>query len=237
MSSNLKIGLLGSNGKMGKQVSDLLHSEFSKKARIVAQVDMGDSIKSLQEADVVIDFSTPQGVVSFVKAMQKPYPALVTGTTGWKDSEKKLLQDYAKKAPVVMAANFSIGVLTLYEILKTAGPLLKKLGYAPAIVEGHHRHKKDKPSGTALTLQRVLESQGFDDLEVHSIRAGEIIGDHEITFYGPAEQIRISHHAQNRSLFARGAVDAAFWVCEKRKKQPQLKGVISVGQFFAQKYL
>jgi 4-hydroxy-tetrahydrodipicolinate reductase len=217
---------------MGKVVQTLLNDQGLKLTGMIGQ---GGDFESLQSSDVVIDFSLPAGVLSFIERFgetEKP-PALVVASTGWKLEERKLLEAYSKKAPLLISANFSMGVLALMEILRTASPLLEKLGYSPVIRETHHIHKKDAPSGTALSLQRVISPAGPGNVQTLSVRAGEIVGDHEVTFYGPADHLTFGHFAQDRTLFARGAIEAAHWLATKRSAG--VTGIVSMEAFFRER--
>jgi 4-hydroxy-tetrahydrodipicolinate reductase len=228
---NPTIGLLG-RGRMGKAVQALLSERGIK---LVGPIGQGGDFDSLGACDVVIDFALPAGVLTLIEKMDvtKKSPALVVASTGWKLEERKLLEAYSKKTPLLVSSNFSMGVLALMEILKTAAPLLEKLGYNPVITETHHTHKKDSPSGTALSLQRVIAPAGPGNVQTHSIRAGEIIGDHEVSFYGPADHLTFGHFAQDRSVFARGAIEAALWLATKRAAG--VTGIASMEAFFRER--
>lgn len=229
------IGLLGSQGRMGTRVSHLLDGEFAKVARLTAHANQGDPLEDLLKTDVVIDFSSPSGMATLARKAMKvggPLPAFVVGSTGWKPEEHEALEVLATQAPVLVSFNFSTGILLLAEILKTASPLFSKLGYTPVIVETHHCHKKDSPSGTALLLQRSIQENSSQPIQTHSIRAGEIIGDHAVNYYGPADTITLSHHAMDRTIFARGAIDVALWLAKKYRGDRGLKGFIEIESFF-----
>jgi 4-hydroxy-tetrahydrodipicolinate reductase len=228
------IGLLG-RGRMGKVVESLLKTDYASRVKVSAVVGKDGAMDSLSPSSVVIDFSLPEAVTSFVSAYRsKPNPpALIVASTGWKLDQRKELEAYAALAPVLISSNFSLGVLALMDILKKASPMLEKLGYTPVISETHHRHKKDSPSGTALSLQRVISPAGPGNVQTHSVRAGEIIGDHEVTFYGSADQLTFGHFAQDRSIFARGAIEAALWLAEKRAAGA--KGILSIDTFFSER--
>jgi 4-hydroxy-tetrahydrodipicolinate reductase len=232
----VKIGVLGAKGKMGSLVCSLITSDYSKKAILQVSSDKGDNVDSLIESDVVIDFSEPTAVVNFVKKAQAKtrVPALVVGSTGWRIDERKILEEYVKRAPVIMSSNFSTAVWALTETLKNAAPLFEKLGYQAVIVETHHIHKKDSPSGTALSLQRAIAPAGPGNIPTHSIRAGEVIGDHEVTFYGVADKIKFAHYAVDRTVFARGAVDTAIWLVEKKNRPviSERKALIGMDLYF-----
>jgi len=105
-------------------------------------------------------------------------------------------------------------VAVLVRILEAAAPLLAELGYTPVLVEAHHRHKKDAPSGTALNLRQAMHP--FADVQTHAIRAGETTGRHEVTFYGERDRIVAGHEALDRDLFATGAIEAALWLHAQR---------------------
>ncbi len=206
-----KISVIGQNGRMGKWVTDLMSSEF------LAQTELVDQNQRLQ-ADAVIDFAAPQGVIDHIEsALQLEHqPALIVGSTGWTAAQFRIVEEYAKVAPVLVASNFSFGVFSFLEILKTHAPLLFKMGYRVSIYEAHHVHKKDAPSGTALTIQKVLANLTDQEIKIDSLREGEIIGDHKVIFDGPGDQITLDHHAKDRSIFARGAIEAALWLAKKR---------------------
>lgn len=241
MSVKIKVGLLGASGRMGQYVSRLIQTEFFGEAVLSASASQGDSLNALLQSDAVIDFSSVKGMRELAKVAHqaakadRSLPVFVVGSTGWKPDEKKELKALAEYTPIVMASNFSTGVLALLEILKQAGPLLAKLNYTPVLLETHHRHKKDAPSGTALTLHRSIAPHFPGTASIHSVRAGEVIGDHEITFYGPADRITLGHFAQDRTIFARGAVEVALWLAHKRNKSKNLCGMIPLEAYFKER--
>src|SRR5262249_26475331 len=153
--------------------------EFKEQATLAASADQGDPLAPILATDVIIDFSSPAGVVALVAAAQASgssdpgeLPALVIGSTGWKIDDRSQWEKPAASVPIMMSSNFPTGVLALLEILRQASPLLEKLGYLPVIVETHHRHKKDSPSGTALSIQRTVSPAGPGNVQTHSVRAG-----------------------------------------------------------------
>jgi 4-hydroxy-tetrahydrodipicolinate reductase len=227
----IQIGVLGAQGRMGKLVCSLIQGEFSAKAGLKTQADRGANLDGLLDCDAVVDFSQPEAMLELAELALKRgprLPAFVVGSTGWKPEQRARLEALAGKTPVLMSSNFSIGVLALLEILRSAAPLLEKLGYTPSIVETHHKHKKDAPSGTAISLQRAISPSGPGNVQTHSVRSGEIIGDHEVTFHGSADHITLGHFAQDRSIFARGAIEAALWLAGK----PATGRITSVDSFF-----
>lgn len=224
----IRVGLLGANGRMGGWVTRLMASEFASRAQLIAAAGRNDRLEPLLDADVVIDFSLPEAMGALVElALGRggELPAFVVGSTGWKAPERAALERLAARTPVLAASNFSTGVLALLDILKSASPLLAKLGYAPVVVETHHRHKKDAPSGTAISIQRAISPENPAGVQAHSVRAGEIIGDHEATFYGPGDHLTFGHFAQDRSIFARGAIETALWLSTQRGRTGAILGM------------
>ncbi|MCM2322319.1 MAG: 4-hydroxy-tetrahydrodipicolinate reductase [Oligoflexia bacterium] len=231
----IRIGLLGSKGRMGTQVQRLLAAEYADRATLACAVDADEAPEALLGCDVVIDFSSPRGMAALTRAAlgsSATLPAFAVGSTGWDADGLRALENLAKRAPVLLSSNFSLGVLALTELLRSAAPILSRLGYAPVIVEHHHRHKKDAPSGTALTLSRAIAPDDPSRVQIHAVRAGEVIGDHEVSFYGTSDVITLSHHAQDRSLFARGALEAALWLGRKRSTLTERRTLISMSDFF-----
>ena len=177
------------------------------------------------DADVVVDFSVPEGLVAWMKVQQTPTP-LVTGTTGLDPDQQAERDAWSERAPVVAASNFATGVVVLRSLLQHAAQKLDD--WDLQIVEAHHRHKRDAPSGTALTLAETLQSvrggtildapidgltpQDPAAIGVHSIRSGETTGWHSVWLEGVGERIELSHTATSRSAFSDGALRAARWI-------------------------
>ena len=231
----ITLGLLGSSGRMGRWVTELVNSDYAGKAIVSASVHRGQPLVSLLGTQVVIDFSSPEAMIALAKAaiaQTNNLPAFVIGSTGWTQEQRALIEQLAKLTPVVMSANFSVGVQLLLHILRGAAPGLLALGYQPSLIETHHTHKKDAPSGTALAIVHAVTPAGSPHpLQIHSIRAGEVIGDHEVTFYGAGDQIVIGHHAQDRSIFARGAIDVALWLSTQPAAAQNRSGILGLDAF------
>ena len=228
----IQLGLLGASGRMGQRVKRLLQTEYETRAKLAIAVRTDESVQPLLGTQVVIDFSSPDGMAALAEAAlaaPEDLPAFIVASTGWTPKQRRTIEKLAEFTPIVMASNLSVGIMALHEILKTATPLLKLLGYAPVLVETHHRHKKDAPSGTALSLRNTIQTFGLSEpLQMHSVRAGEVIGDHEVTFYGPSDHLVLGHYAQDRSIFARGAIDVALWLSEKKTLDPKLSGMFGI---------
>lgn len=170
---------------------------------------------SLASVDVVIDFTTPSAAVANAEACIRVRKNFVVGTTGWYDQLPRLRELVASaKTGFLYGSNFSIGVNLFFEISAAAGAALK-YDYSGQIFERHHEQKKDAPSGTAITIQKIVRDAGGQDLEIVSFREGDAVGMHELVFNSSADRIYLCHDAKSRQGFAEGAVRAAEWLVGK----------------------
>jgi 4-hydroxy-tetrahydrodipicolinate reductase len=174
--------------------------------------------EKLRAIDVVIDFTAPSCVVSHIEACVQANKNVVVGTTGWHgelDRVRKLIEHQG--TGLIYAANFSIGVNLFLEVARASAAALRH-DYWGQIFERHHAHKKDAPSGTAITIQHVMrEASGQNEpLEITSFREGDVIGMHEVVLESPADRIYLCHDAKSRQGFADGAVRAAEWIAGKK---------------------
>ncbi len=224
---------------MGRAVQRVATTRYKDKITLAAQVDpeqnAPDSVEKLFECDVVIDFSSSLAMAALATLAlksDKHFPVFVVGSTGWKLDDRRSLEELAKKTPVLMSSNFSIGVLAVMDAIRHLSPVLERLKFDAVIIETHHKTKKDAPSGTAISLQRAISPSGAGNIPVHSIRAGEVIGDHEVYFHGHAEQIVIKHTAHDRGVFAEGAIEVGLWLHEK-KSGPRPGQLLGIETFFA----
>lgn len=171
--------------------------------------------EALATTDVVIDFTTPAAVVANAEACIRAGKNLVVGTTGWYEQLPHLREMVlAAKTGFLYGSNFSIGVNLFFEIAATAGVALN-YDYSGQIFERHHEHKKDAPSGTALTIQKIVREAGGQELEITSFREGDAVGMHEVILNSASDRIYLSHDAKSRHGFAEGAVRAAEWLAGK----------------------
>lgn len=217
----IRAGLLGATGRMGQWAARLAESEFAEQLTITAKPGRKENLQALLACDVVIDFSLPEAMLTLAQQAlatptATPLPAFAIASTGWSLDGRRELEALAARTPVMIASNFSTGVAVLIRALRQASPALMEQGYVPIITERHHVHKKDSPSGTALSLQRAVAPAGPGNVQTLSIRAGEIIGDHEVSFLSAGDEVVFAHYAQDRSIFARGALKAAIWLAAKR---------------------
>jgi 4-hydroxy-tetrahydrodipicolinate reductase len=208
-------------------------------------VSIVDSIEKAPEFDVLIDFTRPEPSLLNLAECVKRNAKVVLGTTGFSDEQKEVISNTAKQIPVVFASNFSVGVNLVFKLLETATKVMGD--YADIeVIEAHHRHKVDAPSGTALSLGEVVANtmgKNLNDIAVKSrdgiigerkagtigfstIRAADIVGEHTVMFADIGERVEITHKASSRMTFANGAVRAARWVNEKEPKLYNMQDVL-----------
>ncbi len=235
--------VVGAGGRMGQRLVAL--AQETDRLSLVGAVDVSThpgqgtevtpgvalSAQFPETADVVIDFSLPEGTDKTLAFCADRKAALVLGTTGLSDSQKAALKSLSSKVPVVQATNMSVGMNTLFA---TVGKIARMLGddYDIEIVEQHHRFKKDAPSGTALSLaESICEDTGRDlgqslvhgregkdalrqkgDIGMHAVRAGDIVGIHSVIYSTQGESITVNHTAHSRDTFVGGALRAAQWL-------------------------
>jgi 4-hydroxy-tetrahydrodipicolinate reductase len=213
MKSRVVVALIGARGRMGQTIIDLAKSD--PKIDIVAQCDIGDVIDAaMKNCEVAIDFSNAGAIDEVCAAALTNKTALVVGTTGHSSEQRQLIEKMAKSLPIVFASNFSVGVNVLFALTRRAAEILPP-EFKPEIVETHHTKKKDAPSGTAKTLGELLKSQLHIEIPIESVREGDVVGEHTVTFVGPSERLELTHRAGSREIFARGALRAAEWVVGK----------------------
>jgi len=223
----IKLGIAGVCGKMGRRIFELasLDKDFEltlaleKKGTPLIGKDMGklkisSSLDGLFLIDVLVDFTLPEATETNLDYVARYKKAFVLGTTGLSEAQVKKVEEISRVVPVVFSPNMAIGVNVLFTMLPQ---IAKRLGpdYSVEIVEAHHKSKKDAPSGTAKKMIEVLGEAAARQIPVHSIRLGDIAGDHTVIFCGNSERIEIKHQAHSRDLFAVGALRAAKWVFGK----------------------
>jgi 4-hydroxy-tetrahydrodipicolinate reductase len=206
----LNLIVCGSTGKYGQKVLELARA--STEFRVVGEVHRGASLENCAvHGAVVVDFSTPEASAHHATMCAQSGMAAVIATTGFNGDQMAAIQAAAKKVPLVVTPNTSLGVNMILSWMQTAAECLGP-DYKIDISETHHTRKKDAPSGTALRLAKALAGK---EVPITSVREGEIVGIHRITFTGPYEKIVVTHEALNSKLFAEGALIAARWVTGK----------------------
>jgi 4-hydroxy-tetrahydrodipicolinate reductase len=240
----ISILLNGYKGRMGQAViaacSDL-------GVTVGAQVDVGiDPTSAIDTCDVIIDFSSPKATQGLLELAKVKGKAIVIGTTGHTAEEKKLLLPIASQVPCVWAGNFSVGVNLLFALTRQASRILGS-DYDAEVIEMHHRFKKDSPSGTAARLlEIILEERKLNtdalrhgregitgertntEVGVHSLRGGDVVGDHTVLFAALGERFELTHKASDRAIFARGAVRAAQWVSGRKPGVYDMQDVLGL---------
>jgi 4-hydroxy-tetrahydrodipicolinate reductase len=209
----VKLMVLG-RGKTGSLVAEIAKGKQYEVYSLASQ-DNPDgralTAATLQQIDVVVDFTTPHAVIpNLIRCVEAGVPVVV-GTTGWYqhlDKVRELVRE--RNGAVLYGSNFSLGMNFFFKAMQAIAPILKH-GYRGSIVERHHVHKKDKPSGTAVTIQKILETSG-EKVEVASVREGDTVGMHLVVVDSPNETILFTHDAKSRAGFAEGAVRAAEWI-------------------------
>jgi len=254
----LKVAIAGAGGRMGQALLEAVLAEPD--VALVGALDIGaspvlgrdagerlgrstgvvvgaDIALAVAGADVLLDFTRPEGTLAHLRACERARVAAVVGTTGLTATDRRALAEMAASIPIVFAPNMSVGVTVLLRLVEQAAQLLGD-GYDVEIVEMHHRHKVDAPSGTALQLgAAVAQALGRDlkndavfgregvtgerppeTIGFATLRGGDVVGDHSVIFAGAGERIELTHKASSRLNFARGALRAARFVAGKRAR-------------------
>ena len=225
----VRILLVGAKGRMGQAIAAAAEAAD---AVIVAALDQGDDLANeIDACDVVVDFSHPSATYEICRRALGAGKPLVIGTTGQSIEERAWLEKASQSLPIVFSPNFSVGVNALFWLTRKTAEMLGQ-DFDLEIMEVHHRLKKDAPSGTAKKLAEVLcEVRKLDyaknvahgregligersatEIGIHSIRGGDVVGDHTVTFAGRGERLELTHKASSRETFATGALRAARWV-------------------------
>jgi len=182
----------------------------------------------IAQCDCLIEFTEPEATIDHLALCEKHGKAAVIGTTGLSEAQREAVAGAAKKIPVVYSPNMSVGVNVLFRMV---GEAARALGheYRVEIVEAHHVHKKDAPSGTAKELARIVkDARGDVKIPIESVREDEIVGEHTITFEGPFDVIEITHSAKTRDIFAKGALVAAAFVAGKPAGLYSMRDVLAL---------
>jgi 4-hydroxy-tetrahydrodipicolinate reductase len=229
-----KIIITGAKGRMGQALA--ASAKKFQTLEIAAQISRGDDLTGvIFKSDVVIDFSLHSATPGIAELCAKHNKAMVIGTTGHSDAEKKVISNFQSAIPMVWASNFSTGVNTLFWLTRKAAEILGP-DFDLEIVEMHHRLKKDAPSGTAETLAKILADvrklqldkaarhgrvgivgeRTKAEIGIHSIRGGDVVGDHTVIFANTGERLELTHKASSRETFANGALRAALWVVNQK---------------------
>ena len=254
----IKVGILGSTGRMG---AHLIKNTLEDKDLELAVVHVYDELKTqipestlvtndidklVEEADVIVDFSAPAATEALCEAVIKNPKPIVVATTGFTPHQQNLLLEASKVAPVLYSTNMSVGIALLKQLVKDVSSKLKDFDIE--IVEMHHRHKVDAPSGTALTLaEYAAKGRGLDlekvrvsgrdgqigprskdEIAVMALRGGDIVGRHTVGFYNDGEYIELNHTATSRETFSKGALRAAKWLVNQKPGMYSINDAIGI---------
>ncbi len=241
-----KIIITGSKGRMGQAL--LACAARIPELEVVGAIDHGDDLaKVITQADVVIDFSFHSATLGVAELCAKNKKAIVIGTTGHSAEEKNKITALKSQIPMVIATNFSTGVNTLFWLTRKAAEILGN-DFDLEVVEMHHRLKKDAPSGTANTLLEILADvrklqletalrhgrEGIvgartqNEIGIHAIRGGDVVGDHTVIFANNGERIELTHKASSRDTFANGALRAAQWLVQQKPGLYDMQDVLGL---------
>jgi 4-hydroxy-tetrahydrodipicolinate reductase len=223
----LKLCIAGAKGKMGERILVLAKDDAG--LNISGEFDIGDDPKPLIEAsDCLIEFTTPEATLEHVELCKKLKKAIVIGTTGLSAEDQEKIKEASKAIPIVFSPNMSIGVNLLFKMVADASKILGT-DYGVEVVEAHHVHKKDAPSGTAKEIARIVKSvRGDEDVPIESIREDEIVGEHTVIFDSAYDMIEITHSAKTRDIFVKGALQAAKWLEGKPAGLYTMKDVLEL---------
>ena len=209
---SLRIVIHGARGRMGGRIAACAEADAG--CSVAQRVDRGDALAlSAGESDAVLDFSSSEGTMRAAEIAEALGCALLVGTTGLSDAALAAVERAARRVPAMVAPNTSLGVAVARRLAAEAARLLP--GFDVDVVETHHVRKLDAPSGTARSLAEAVgrgRGEALDPSRVHSVRAGDVVGDHEVAFSGPGERIFVVHRATSRDLFALGAIRMARWL-------------------------
>ncbi len=229
----LRIAVAGASGRMGRMLIDAV--EAAPDCSLSGTLDIGQDLAAgLANAQVLIDFTRPEGTMAHLAACRERGIKAVIGTTGFSDSKKAEIAAHAKHIALMESPNMSVGVNVVLRLLDTAARALAE-GYDIEIVEAHHRHKVDAPSGTALKMGEVVAAALGRDLKqcavygregvtgerdpstigFATVRGGDIVGDHTVMFCGTGERIEIAHKSASRATYAQGALRAARFLMDQ----------------------
>ena len=241
-----RVIIIGSQGRMGKALISCA-ANF-RELNIVAQVSRGDDLRAvIEKSDVLVDFSSHSWTAEVAALSAKYKKPLVIGTTGHDEAEKTKILKLKAKIPMVWASNFSTGINTLFWLTRKAAEILGP-DFDLEVVEMHHRLKKDAPSGTAKSLAEILADvrklqlekaarhgrtgivgeRTQEEIGIHSIRGGDVVGDHTVIFANTGERIELTHKASSRDTFANGALRAALWVMKQKPGLYDMQDVLGL---------
>ena len=241
-----KIAITGSNGRMGRALIRAV--KINPDVTQGPMLNRGDDINLvLKDFDVLVDFTRPEATLEALSICQNASKAMVIGTTGFSDEALKIIDQASSDIPIVFAPNMSVGVNLTLKLLETTAKVIGTDSNIE-IVEAHHRHKVDAPSGTALKMGEVIANALGRDLSecavygregteqprdkqtigFSSIRGGDVVGEHSVTFFMEGERVEITHKASSRMTYANGAIKACQWLTNKANGLYSMQDVLDL---------
>ena len=241
-----KIIITGSKGRMGRTL--VTCASTNPELVLAGEIDQGDDLAAvIKHGDVVIDFSAHNATAGIAGLCVHYHKALVVGTTGHSEEDRVKIEKCSAEISIVMSSNFSTGVNALFWLTRKAAEILGP-GFDLEVVEMHHRLKRDAPSGTAKTLAEILATarklrleqaarhgragivgeRGAEEIGLHSLRGGDVVGDHTVIFAGLGERVELAHKASSRETFAHGALRAAQWVVKQKPGLYDMQNVLGL---------
>lgn len=225
----IRVALTGASGRMGQSITKAIAND--KDAVLALKIDRSfdkEALKNYQDLiDVLVDFSTPSAALDYLKMAYDLKIPLVIGTTGFSEEEKTIIKTASANIPIVFSPNMSIGINLMYRLLGLSAQILKDKSEV-GIIDIHHRHKKDAPSGTAKEMFNVLQEAGEspDKISIASLRIGDESGSHQAFFSWEGETLEITHRSLNRNAYALGSLAAAKWIVGKQPKLYTMQDVL-----------
>tara|TARA_B100000941_G_C28404568_1_gene499993 strand:- start:113 stop:889 length:777 start_codon:yes stop_codon:yes gene_type:complete len=253
----IRLSISGCMGRMGQQliksanknksfkIVSLTENRYINK-KILGLKPVTNSLKAFEKTDVIIDFTVPECTLEILKIAAKQKKKVIIGTTGFTKKEENLVKKYSKRIPILKAGNMSLGVNLLVYLTEITSKSLEK-NFLSKVYEVHHKHKKDYPSGTALMLgkgiangkkkefysmigKKYLNKKSIpfgNKINFNSIRKGDVIGEHEVTFSSGKEIVTLNHESFDRALYSEGALTAARWIFSKRPGLYSMRDVLN----------
>ncbi len=236
----IRLAIIGAGGRLGLQITTLAAADarFRVEALLVSPSSALlmqrsphtslDYVARLETSvDVIIDVSLPQAFAQTATVVRDSGAALVCGVTGFDALGLLAMAELAQTHAVLHTHNFSRGVAVLKHLSRIGAELLGP-SFDVGILDIHHRNKRDAPSGTALSLEAALRQGGTANVQHSALRLGSVVGEHQVHFSGPAEEITLTHRAADRAMFAHGALDAAAWLCGKAPGNYAIEAVFGI---------
>jgi 4-hydroxy-tetrahydrodipicolinate reductase len=242
----IKIAVVGASGRMGQTIIEAINQ--NENVLLGATLDKGDDLTLVADKfDVLIDFTRPEATLNYIKTCQQLGKSIVIGTTGFDETGLEAINNAAKKIPIVFAPNMSVGVNLSLKLLEMAAKIIGEDADIE-IVETHHRHKVDAPSGTALKMGEVIanalgrdlskcavygregieEPRNRETIGFSTVRGGDVVGEHTVSFFMEGERVEITHKASSRMTFANGAVRASSWLKDKSAGLYNMQNVLDL---------